>query len=203
MKSKITFITVLISVCFFSACIKNDAVIFEGTVAEFDATTWNANAAGVNYPVMAQIPGYGRTVAVENNNCNAALVDPFITRTTGTMTIRVNLVGAIASVDREVGYKLIPISTSVPTVSFRKKTPSCANYTLTLSDAVEGTHFTVPTGKKITIPANSSFGFLTITILNAGATAGAARVIGLELDESGSLKPNVNYSRIALAIDQR
>ncbi len=197
--SLITILTTLI----FTSCIKNDQVIYKGTVAEFDATTWNANAAGVDYPVLAQIPGFGRTLAVENNLCNATLVDTFITRTTGNMTIRVNLVGAPTAEAREVGYKLISISTTVPTVSFRKKTPACGNNTLTLTDAVEGTHFTVPSGKKITIPANSSFGFLTITILNAGATSGSARVVVLELDDSGTIKSSVNYRRIALAVDQR
>ena len=280
---KLLSIIAITGTLFINGCIKNDPVIWQGLSAEFDATSWNSDAVGVNYPVLAQISPFGRIVRTENTLCNATVVDTFITRTTGSMTIRVNLVGPQASVDREVGYKLFSVVTSFPgfsvipsftgsisgstltvtsvtsgilatgqvifgtgiqfgssisalgtgtggtgtytilnplpgnpgqtvastaitsiqTVTFRKKTPSCANYTLILTDAIEGTHFTVPTGKKILIPANSSFGYLKITILDAGATAGAARVIGLELDDSGTLKPNENYKRIGLAIDQR
>lgn len=196
------FIIILLAV-FVTACIKNDEAIWRDPKAEWDATTWNANAVGVIYPVMPQVSGFGRAVATENTLCNAALVDTFITRTTGAMTIRVNVIGEQAKVDREVGYKIIPIAASVPTVSFRKKTPVCGDNTLTLQDAQEGVHFTVPAGKKIIIPANSSFGYLRITILNPGPTTGIARVIGLEIDDSGALKPNPNYAKLALAIDQR
>ncbi len=54
-----------------------------------------------------------------------------------------------------------------------------------------------------TIPANSSFGYIDINIINAGATAGQARFVGIQLDSTGSLMPNPNYNKLGLTIDQR
>jgi hypothetical protein len=52
-------------------------------------------------------------------------------------------------------------------------------------------------------PANSSFGYLDIQILNAGASAGQAKFLGIQLDSTGTLMPSVNYRSLGLVIDQR
>ncbi len=65
-----------------------------------------------------------------------------------------------------------------------------------------GTHYTALSGI-VTIPADSSFGYINVPILNGGATAGQARFLGLQLNETGSVKPSVNYSQLGLVIDQR
>ena len=197
---KIVFVSSILLFFIISGCVKNDLPTFNGAVAEMDATTWIANAAGVDYPILSQNPGFGRTVATENTACNAGFVDPFITRTSGTVRLRVNLVGPTSSTDREVGFRVINVPAT--SVTFRKKTPTCANYTLALSNAVQGTHFNIAS-MKATVPADSSFAYITVNILDAGATAGAARVLGLELDSTGSVLPNLNYRRVAIAIDQR
>jgi len=56
---------------------------------------------------------------------------------------------------------------------------------------------------KVTIPANSSFGYIDITILNPGPTAGQARFIGIQLDSTGTVLPSPNYNKVGLVIDQR
>ena len=82
------------------------------------------------------------------------------------------------------------------------QTPSAAAASLTITDAVAGTHFTALSGM-LTIPANSSFGFLNLTILNPGATAGSGRFIGLRLNDNGTIKASFNYRDLGLVIDQR
>ena len=80
--------------------------------------------------------------------------------------------------------------------------PSAAGATLTVTDAAAGTHFTALSGT-LTIPANSSFGYLDLPILNAGPTGGSGRFIGLRLNDKGSIKQSINYSELGLVIDQR
>src|SRR5688500_10764424 len=95
MKSKITFSIVIVSLLLFSACIKNDPVLFTDAQTEFDAASWNANAAGLTYPLFTRVPGFGRA---------ATTADPLITRTSGTIRVRVNLVGAKSKTDRTIDY---------------------------------------------------------------------------------------------------
>jgi hypothetical protein len=67
---------------------------------------------------------------------------------------------------------------------------------------VAGTHYTALNGK-LTIPAKSSFGYIDVQVLNAGASAGQAKFLGIQLDSTGSVLPNPNYNKIGLIIDQR
>jgi hypothetical protein len=83
---KLQIVIGLIALLFTSSCIKNELPVFDSqTVVEFDAASWNANAAGLLYPVLTRVPGYGRAVLSS---------DPALTRTsTGIKKFRVNLVG--------------------------------------------------------------------------------------------------------------
>lgn len=183
-----------------TACIKQTEKTFQGNaVVEFDATVLNSVATGVNYPVLSQVPEYGKPLDLQNTNCNSAFADPFITRTSGTVQLRVNLVGPVAKQDRAIGFRVIDVP--VNSVTFRQTSP-CSNVTLTTVGGVEGVHYSFA-DNKITIPADSSFGYLSINILDAGATAGEARTVGIQLDSTQSLLPSLNYRTIAIAIDQR
>jgi hypothetical protein len=83
------------------------------------------------------------------------------------------------------------------------QTPSRAAASLAVSTAVLGTHYSITnTGNKITIPANSSFGYLTINLLNPGVSTGS-RFIGVKLDSTGTVLPSVNYMRLGIIVDQR
>lgn len=181
---------------FLSSCINNDRATYEAQLAEIDAATWNANAAGVTYPIL--------TRRVAENRPLSTTLDSTLRRISNTARIRINMVGPQSAKDETVGYKVFgsPIATIAFPATITGQTPSQSGGTVAVSDAVAGTHFTALSGK-VTIPANSSFGYIDIPILNAGATAGQARFIGIQLDSTGSVMPSPNYNKVGLVIDQR
>jgi len=184
-----------------TGCIKNDDPLVEKTVAEFDATTWNTLATGVNYPVLTRVAPYGRPVLTSGPNVNFT-----ITRNTGTLRLRVNLVGApITGKSETVGYQLFDLpftSVSFPAAPVTQTPVANPAATLSIIPAVTGTHFTALSGK-VNIPADSSWGYLDIPILNAGANPGRAAGLGIRLDSTGTILPSVNYREIGIVIDQR
>jgi hypothetical protein len=119
---------VLIVFVSFSSCVKNNDVLYTGSVVELDAATFNANAVGVTFPILSRRPADGRA--------STPTLDPLLTRASGTIQLRVNLVGAQRTTDTEVSYQVIAGGTS----------------------AIEGIHY-APLPGKVVIPANSSFGF--------------------------------------------
>jgi hypothetical protein len=187
------------------SCIKQIDKKFTGnTVVEIDATTLNSFVTGANYPILTRIPPGGRPVV------NTA--DSTLRRWSGTVRIRVNLVGPQSGEDQTVGYKVFAGS-PVGTIAYGAtltaaqappsgQTPSQPSGTLTVLDAVAGTHYTALPGL-LTIPANSSYGYIDVVVRNNGATAGQARFLGIQLDSIGTLKPNPNYNKIGITIDQR
>jgi hypothetical protein len=198
-KMKNIFSIMMVSLAFslgMGSCIKNDPVIFEDHQVEFDATSWNANAAGLTYPIMGRIPGYGRV---------ANTTDSTLRRFSGTIRIRLNLIGSQLTKGETVGYE---IHTTAPVTSFAMpatitgQTPAAAAGTLTITNAVAGTHYGTLSGK-VDFPPNTSFAFLEIPILNSGATAASGRYLGLKLNNTGTLKVATNYSELGLVIDQR
>jgi hypothetical protein len=168
---RIFSIIAIITALGFGSCTKNDQKIWEGTVVEWDGSTWTANSAGLTYPIFTKIPLVG--VATSSSSSS-----PNLTRSTGTFTVRVNLVGAQRATDATFSYRVVTAE----------------------STAVEGTHFAALSGTG-TIPANSSFGTITINVLNPGATTGS-RILVLELIDNGDIKANVNYAKIGFSIAQ-
>jgi len=192
---RIYFVLSIVAALAVTGCIKNDPVTFTSELAEFDATSWNANAAGVTYPVMVRVPIYGAATPTSSFT---------IHRTSGTVRLRVNMVGPPAKSERTVGFKLfdVPFATVAFPATPAAQTPARAAATLTTAVAVPGTHYTA-LGNSITVPADSTWGYINLAILDAGATAGQARTIGIALDSTGSVKASPNYRQIAIAIDQR
>lgn len=179
----------------FTACIKQIDKTYDGpSVAEIDAAVLNSVTTGLTYPVMTRIPAQGRPVNTS---------DSTLRRLNGLVRVRVNLVGPQSSETQTVGYRLFnaPISSISFPATATGQTPSRPSGTLTLLDAIAGTHYQTLTGV-LTIPANSSFGFIDVNILPATAATNA-RFIGIQLDSSGTVLPSVNYRTIGLAIDQR
>lgn len=152
-----------------SSCIKNDLATFTAAQIEWDAASWNANSTGLTYPMMTSVPIYGFATGPSA---------PLITRTTGTIRLRVNVVGAQAATDRAFTFK----------------------FNQAESTGAPGTHFQAVTGTG-TIPANSSFGFVDFVVLNPGAGTGTATAV-LELTENAVFKPATNYAKIGLSIAQ-
>jgi hypothetical protein len=94
MKRITTFILAIATISLLGSCVKNELPVFTAPVAEFDAASWNANAAGLNFPVLTRVPGYGRPVAG---------TDPLLTRTSpGIKKFRVNLIGQQLPTESEV-----------------------------------------------------------------------------------------------------
>lgn len=190
------FFLVIILTTVIAGCIKNNDTVYVSRLAEIDAASWNANAAGVSYPIL--------TRRVPDNRALSTSVDSTLRRLNGSTRVRINLIGQQSDKDETVGYKIF--SSPITSISFPAtisgQTPSAAAATLAVSDAVAGTHYTTLAGK-VTIPAKSSFGYIDISILNPGATAGQARFLGIQLDSSGSVLPSPNYNRVGLVIDQR
>lgn len=180
-KKYINVMFLLLTVVLFSSCLKDNETKFTGAVVEMDAATYNARAAGLTYPILTRIPGYGRTVFTAAQPASgvypAVPADPLITRTSGEIKFRVNLVGA------------------------HRSTPTTVNYTVltTGTTAVAGTHYT--TGNSVVIPANSSFGEIVIQVLNPGASA-TARTLVLELTGAADLSPSENVKRLGISIAQ-
>ncbi|MXV15390.1 DUF4843 domain-containing protein [Hufsiella ginkgonis] len=167
--NKIKYLLGIVILLFSSSCIKNDEITVQSTVIEWDAATYNANSAGLLYPLLTRYTGYGRATVT---------TDPLLTRTSGTVKLRVNLVGPQRSTATEISYSVQAAGTT----------------------AVSGTHFT--TTGKATIPANSSFAEVEVVILNPGASTGGAKTLALELLPSGDIKPSENEKYIGLSIAQ-
>ena len=194
MKRKFLII-LLAAVGAFTGCIENDRVLFEGTQVELDPAAWNANAAGLTYPILTRKPIDGRA---------AATTDSTIRRYPQTIRVRVNLIGAQSNQARTVGYEVFasPITTVSMPATATGQTPAAAAGTLTVTNAVAGTHYTALSGT-VTIPANSSFGYIDIQILRPAATANSAVFLGIRLNDGGDLDPATNYNSVGIIIDQR
>ncbi|PJE46054.1 MAG: hypothetical protein CUR34_11250 [Sediminibacterium sp.] len=150
-------------------CIKQNTLTMKELQVEFDAASWNARGAGVTWPVLTRVPPYGMPVAA---------ADPLITRASGTIRFRVNLIGAQQSTAQTINYSVVAASTT----------------------AVSGTHFTIP--GTITIPANSSFGEAVVNILNPGVSSATPVNLVLEVTGNSLIKPATEINKIGLVISQ-
>ena len=189
-----------------TSCIKQIEKTFEGqTVVEIDATPLNSVASGVNYPILTRVVPEDRPVSTT--------ADSTLRRFSGRVRVRVNVVGPQASAERTLGYKVF--SSPITSIAFPatllfssaantvgRQQPAQPAATLAVQNAVAGTHYTALPGI-VSIPANSSFGYIDIQVLNSGATTGQARFLGIQLDSTGSMLPSPNYLRLGLLIDQR
>jgi hypothetical protein len=162
--------------------------IYDGDpLIEFDATSLNAVTSPRTYPILTRVPGYGRGVIASAVPATGVVADPLLTRTSGTVKFRVNLMTAQLPNDQVIQYRV---------VATEKDATTGADVTVTTATAA---HYT--TSGTFTIPANSSFGEVTVQILNPGASA-TARDLVLELLGNAEVKPSVNYAKLGLRIAQ-
>jgi|GEM_PF-270788 len=208
---KINIFLFICAALIFSSCIKEIEKTYTGqAVAELDAAVLNSNATGVTYPILARVPAIGR---ITSTGCP----DSVLRRFSGNFRLRINLVGRQSTKDETVGFTTfespissisfpatIAASTTTNPSCPSPQTPSRAAATLAVSNAIAGTHYSITntTTGKITIPANSSFGYIDIGLLDPGASTGA-RFIGIRLDSSGTILPSINYRNLGIVIDQR
>lgn len=171
MKRLQSFIIGILAIALLDGCIKNELTVFTTPVVEFDAASWNANGAGLTYPILTRIPAYGRA---------ASAADPSLTRTNiGVKKFRVNLVGQQLPTETEV-FIVLGAGTT----------------------AVAGRHYTaLPASVKI--PAKSSFGELSVEILNPGTSSATPVDLNITLSGgSNNIKISENYKTIGLRISQ-
>jgi hypothetical protein len=171
---KMRSIIIAISAVFlFGSCIKNELPVWTTAQVEFDASSWNTNAAGRTYPILTRVAGYGRV---------ASTADPVLSRTApGIKKFRVNLVGKQFDQPQTIQYDLFGGNGG--------------------STAVEGKHYKI--SRQLVIPANSSFGELEVEILNPGAQTGVTAVdLLLVLNGKEGINRSVNYSILGLRIAQ-
>lgn len=116
MKRIITFILAIATVSFLGSCVKNELPVFTAPVAEFDAASWNANGAGLSFPILTRVPGYGRVVATS---------DPLLTRTNpGIKKFRVNLIGQQLPTDTDIYVIMNSVtSTAVAGTHYKQFSP--------------------------------------------------------------------------------
>lgn len=172
---KIRSIIIAISaMLFMSSCIKNELPVWTKATVEFDAASWNTNAAGRTYPILTRVPAYGRAVSTS--------ADPLLTRTApGIKKFRVNLVGKQFDKPVTIQYDLFGGNGG--------------------STAVEGVHYKI--SRQLVIPANSSFGELEVEVLNPGPQSGVTSVdLLLILTGTEGIETSVNYRIIGLRIAQ-
>ena len=94
------------------------------------------------------------------------------------------------------------ITLTVNLIGPQQSSPVTVGVTTEGSTAVEGTNFSFPNGAEVTIPANSSFGELTINVLDANITPGESVNLNLELTQSsdGSIQGADNLDDFTVRI---
>jgi len=184
----ITLLILMSSVFFSCKKLEERRFIFDGdNFIEFDATALNAVTTGRTYPIITRIPGYGRSVISTSTPSLNIVADPALTRTSGTVKFRVNLITAQQDVDQVITYRVVAT----------EKDATGADVVVTTAQS--GVHYT--TSGTFTIPAHSSFGEITVNILNPGASTGTRDLV-LELVGNSTIKPSPNYNKLGLRITQ-
>ena len=182
MIKKYSIALALFATTLFASCLKDNETKYAGDFVEMDAAVYTANTGSLTYPIITRLPQYGQpiisTALPASGSFPAVPADPLITRASGTVKFRVNLVGPHRSTPTVVSYKVDATGTT----------------------AVAGTHFT--TGTTVTIPANSSFGEIEVQILNPGVTSTTPRILVLELTGASDLPPSENEKRLGISISQ-
>lgn len=174
--------SILFMVLTLTSCIKNDEILLKDNLIEFDASTYNANALTKLYPVVRQVPPYGFAILAAS---------PLISRMSGTIQFRVNVLGPQTTADRNITYKVIPGETFTQTISGVSRVAVAAT---------RGTNYT--TSGTLTIPANSSFGLLSVTITDPGVALVNDLLIVLELEGNAELKPSDADKQIGIWINR-
>jgi hypothetical protein len=157
-----------------TSCLPEDELTYEGpTVVEFKNHTLGKVNAFLDAQGIVRTP----STQVQNDSSRTILMN---VRTTDT--VYVQLVGPQLSTATEVDFTLRSSGTNM---------------------AVEGTHFNfVPANnRKVTIPANSSVGYLLIRpVANSLPTVGDLRAIRLDLKGNAAIKANPNYDSFIVTL---
>ncbi|MES2652154.1 MAG: hypothetical protein V4663_10455 [Bacteroidota bacterium] len=186
---KISILFIITTLSLFSCKkLEETRFVYDGPAQiEFDASALNAITSPRTYPILTRVPGYGRGIITTSVPATGVVADPLLTRTSGSVKFRVNLITAQQSTAQTINYRVVNTE------------KDAAGVDVVVTTAIAGTHYNT-TGSFI-IPANSSFGEITIDILNPGATTGTKDLV-IEIVGNSAIKPSVNYSKLGLRIAQ-
>lgn len=175
--NKINILYLVALVCMV-ACTKEYKVNYSAMpVVEFDANTFNAPVAPYPYTVITRNVPFGYA---------SATTYPLISRTSGTVRLRVNLVGRVPKGKEQiVNYKVL--TTPAPVA------PNAL--------AESGTHFT--TAGTLKIPADSISGILELNVINTGVSSATLREVHLELEGNSDFKVTGVSNKVAVRISQQ
>jgi hypothetical protein len=157
-------------------------VLMLGSCIEQDYALWDGNLVEFDAAVM-NAPAAGLTYPIIEriplDKFTVTTARPFINRanTQGTLRLTVNYVSPHRPNAQTVSVKVVPEGTT----------------------AVAGTHFTLnPT---VTIPANSSFGYVEVQLLDGLAALGTGNVVVvLELEGNGEIQPSEKFKRLGVRL---
>ena len=107
-----------------------------------------------------------------------ATANPSITRASGAIGFRINLASAQFATDQVLNVSVVTDKTT----------------------AIASTHYTIPA--TVTIPAKSSYGTLTVTVVNTGVSSLTPVDLVLQIDGNDQVKPSENYKRLGIRIAQ-
>ncbi|MCD2425732.1 hypothetical protein LQ567_23310 [Niabella pedocola] len=174
---KIVILCLIVS-SVFTSCTKELKIDYPAKpFIEFDANIFNAPVAPYQYTVVTRNVPFGYA---------SASAYPLITRSSGTIKLRVNLVGAVAKgKEQTISYKVL--TTPVPA------SPNAL--------AENGVHFA--TGGTLKIPADSIYGILEINVLNTGVSSTTPREVHLELEGNSDLMVTGVSNKVAVRISQQ
>jgi hypothetical protein len=153
----LVFMTTLLSSCFEDMKVKFDKLV----LVEFEDAVRRAPATGVAFPIIA------------------------VTRTAGTQSLQVNLVGSQLKAVEEMNVSVdTTIAALLNTNTIR---------------AVEGTHFSL-NGGKFVMKQDTSFAAFRFNVQNVTPLAGKSALVVLKLDGGTNIKASENYRRVGFRI---
>lgn len=103
---------------------------------------------------------------------------PALSPNSGVTQYRINLLGEQLSENQNVAFRVVADE----------------------STAVEGEHYNLPNGHVVLLPANDSFGYLEIDVLDFELSSGTVQVV-FELIGNDIVSPSENHKSIGVRID--
>lgn len=104
---------------------------------------------------------------------------PILARNSGVTEYRINLLGEQLPQNQNLVFRVIPEE----------------------STAVEGEHYSLPNGNTILLPANESFGYLEVEVLDFPEGGSGTVLVVFELVGNETVRPSENYKQIGVRIN--
>jgi|GEM_PF-1943408 len=200
MKKVTKFLYLFVLLGPFSSCIKNEDVVFDSNaLVEWDAATYTARSGGFPFPLLTRVP-------IEHGRQQVASVSGVTVDLPASRQLRANYMLVYGANRRFPGNFMDTVITRVNLVGAQRDRAQTFGVRVepNFSTAVAGVHYDL-LDNSVTIPANSSFGFVRFVIRDAGAVpAGSPNAVNLVLELFGNNDVAVsgNYRYVGWTIAQ-